>query len=147
MAGDPLPYVAKSPWFVRLLFLPALAVIVAALWPPDTIFTLWEESSWVFRVCMVAAFTGIPLGGLEVFFKKTIFNSEGIVHRSLIGVKTFKQYSDIKEVIYGTDSLRIYFLDASKIRIWSGTADLYKVMHVIRKQAGTPIPMKYSHKL
>src|SRR5262249_20249199 len=147
-----LPYVAQTPWYIKIWAFPALGAMICALWPSTTpvAFQLWQQGSLLFRLCMIFAAVMIPIGALSAFFERTVFKRTGIEYRSKFLKTMFKPYSDIEALEYTArslgrpESLKISFSDSCEITITGDTGDLKAIIQIIEAQTITTVPIKYN---
>lgn len=143
----PLPYMVRTPWYIKIWVLPVIGVVIFALLPNPTpiAFQLWEQSGWLFRLCMLMAGIGIPIGAANIFFKRTVFSETGISHRTNLLKSWFKSYSEVEAFEYDIgslgrpESLKIIFLDLSEIVITGGEADVKTVTQIISTHTSVEI--------
>jgi hypothetical protein len=128
-------YVTKAPTALKLISLFLATLIIGCLLAPGVAWEIFIDAGWLQR--------GLLLGGIFVLvqstslslFEQTIFDKDMIIHRSPFGITRQKSYSEIREVVVYTDSLRIYFIDGSRMKIWRWKFSWSGVMHIIRRKS------------
>jgi hypothetical protein len=116
--------------------------IVLLVSRPDTFIRFWQASGWIWRACMAFALATFPLVPLESFISRTVFTDTLIEHRSMFGMKLTRAYSDVTKLFQDTYFLKIQFEDGKKMKIWSSKGDLGKIVSIIQKHAGKPVPVE-----
>jgi hypothetical protein len=132
IVGPELPYVARTYWFIRWpLLLTWIAVFSAYLIfsHPETSFRVSNFFDVGFYLLFLVLF---PAASISMFLSRTTFFEDRIEHTSQLLIKSTFRYGDIQKVEYGsTGHLRITFAKEKRIKIWSGQADLNKVMTIL----------------
>lgn len=133
-----VPYVAKYPWFMKLIALLSVGIVVFVFLPNPrpAVLELWEQQNAIFRFCMLLCAVIVPAGIAEIFFFRLVFSESGIERRTKFLTKEFRPYSEIELVDYRPATilepafLTINFSD-HKIKIASGLADLETVSTIL----------------
>jgi hypothetical protein len=138
-----LPYVARTPLWMKLLLSPSLIMFWACFWPaPEPyIVKTFREGDYFLVIMMLLTLVVIISGILEATVKKTIFHRHGIEHRSRVGITRFRGYADIEFLRFKTNSLTIVFSDSYKITIFEIAANLTLVTQIIDRLA----PRRINH--
>jgi hypothetical protein len=120
-------YTIKPSVLIYMCGVCVAGLLIALLLNPHILVTFWNERNWIARLSLILGLALLMLVPVEVFLKRTTFSSKGIEHRSLIGIKTYRNYNDIEALEYGYNSLKIIFSDGSDLEIWLLKKDLKKV--------------------
>jgi uncharacterized membrane protein len=151
MSETPLPYVAKAPWYIRTFVFGGLIFTITVLWlaTTPTAFQFWQESPWLFRVVMIMTAIGISIGVAGILLEKTIFTETGIKHRTKFLRKISRPYSDIRSLVYDSqslgrpESLEILFADSNKVFITGGQANLGIIIEILKANADSQIVIRH----
>jgi hypothetical protein len=138
-----LPYVSRTPLWMKLLMAPSLLFFWACFWPaPEPhIIKIFREGDYVLFIMALFTLVIIISGILEATVKKTIFHRHGIEHRSRIGITRFRGYADIEFLRFKRNSLTIVFSDSCKITIFEADANLTLITQIIDRLA----PRRINH--
>jgi hypothetical protein len=128
-------YVTKAPIALKLANLIGATIIVGCFLAPNVGLTLFIEGGWLQRGLLLAGLFLIIRSVFLSLFEQTIFDKDGITHRSQFGTINRKSYSQIREVVVHTEFLRVYFIDGSKMKIRRWRYTFSGVMHFIRRQS------------
>jgi len=107
----------------------------------NTVIKFWQESEWVWQVCIIFFFITIVLVPLEAFVSLIIFTDISVEYRSMFGVRNNRNYSDITRLFQDTHFLAIQFEDKKKVKIWRSQGDLGMIVSIIQKYASKKIPV------
>lgn len=134
-------HVARYPWVWRAFAtLYSGFVLYLVLLQFDFVVSFWQQCNWIIRVLMTAAAAAAPVALMETFLTRTILSSEGIKHRSNIGVTTRKAYSDVSFIKYVEgETLTVHFSDTSKIKVAAPVADVERIMLLLEERAGRSV--------
>lgn len=142
-----LPYLVTYPMWAKVLIISGPAIMLyILLFDFQVVVRFWIEHNWVVRLLLLAVYlVVIPGGVLTAVLVRTTFDTVGIVHCSALGVTTSKSYTDVVSFQFVKGKvLTICFADGSNLKVWAATADLFKVMQIIKDQAKKPMPTKPS---
>lgn len=139
-----LPYRTRFPWFLQtLVFTGAGIVLYLIFFETNTIIQLWSESNWLFRLMMLFTLVASLGGSTEGLFQRTTLTQTSITHRTRFLRTIKKTYADISHLEFKQGKyLDVYFVDGKKIKIWAATAQLPKVIRIIKGQTGKRLPVE-----
>lgn len=138
-----LPYIAQYPLWAKILIVSGPAIMLyIPLFEFQGFVNYWVEHNFIVRLMLLIVYlVVIPGGALTVFVQRTTFNTDAIVHRSILGITTTRSYADVTYLHYDEGKvLTISYADGSDLKVWAATADPFKVMVLIEDQAKKPIP-------
>lgn len=128
MSQMQLPYTYKSPLFVKISSLPLLLLTIFLLANPRELAAMWTHGGALFRSILLLVVTGIFAALGEVFVRKTVLTAEGIEHRTRLGTRYFKHYSQVVSFTQ-TTTVRVVFDDGRRIKFSGG--ETWKVVAVL----------------
>jgi hypothetical protein len=136
-------YKAEYGWRGKILSLLSTSFWVFVLVKhPETLIRFWQTSGWIWRACEVFTLAMIPLLPLESFVSSTVFTDTHIEHRSMFGMKINKTYAVVAKLFQDAYFLKIQFEDGKRVKIWSSKGDFGKIVSIIQKYAGKPVPVE-----
>jgi len=133
-----LPYVARTHWLFRWGCLLALVLIYLAV-TLNVDGGFFDNTSWIVQIAfLIIFFVLAPLSVIEMFISKAVFEKRVILHTNSI-LRTRKwSYDEVEKVeTANTGHVRISFSDGRSIKIWSGEADLHKVLTLLLEKCGS----------
>lgn len=139
MSHPKLPYTYQSPLSVKLSSFSLLLLPVFVLTNLREFSAMWAHSGALFRSVMLMVATGLVTALGEVFVRKTVFTEEGIEHRTRLGTRYFKHYS---EVVSFTDAatVRVVFDNGRGIKFEGGEA--WQVTAILLRKAPGALPAR-----
>lgn len=132
-----LPYVARTYWFFRWgVLLIYLSIMVGLIYNySETIESLRQSNNWIGIGFFLIFVFWFPLGILDMFTAKTVFNENNIETTSQLLIKKCWRYEDIEKVeTSNTGHIRITFIDGNSIKVWRGETNLNNILSILKSK-------------
>ena len=127
-----LPYNATTHISIKIIGGIGIIIYLFTLSSPLLILQTWLTGNWVLRAGMVFYYCIVPIGILSMFLTRTTFTENHITRRNFLGASRCKQYEAITKIENEGRYIKIIFCDGHSFKVWSGEANLIKVLQILR---------------